>query len=235
MIFENSVNLGLANSVIKGVTEVVNKYGRGIVLADDLLTAPGFLRYMNDALDRYENEEKVMQISGHMFDVDIEAETDAVFLPFTTSWGWATWKRAWSKFDPSAAGYDLLREDKSLRHKFDLDGTYDYFAMLERQLKGKVNSWAIRWYLSVFMLNGISLFPTKTLVYNFGFDGSGTHCGKIRHGEKTKDNDEDVSIGCVRIFPSVSVDRSFCVGVKSCLGSQNKFSFISKLSKILWK
>lgn len=174
-IVESVKNLGLANSIITGVTEVVNKYGRVIVLEDDLVTAPNFLRYMNQALERYENEEQVMQNSGYMFDVDIDAETDAVFLPITSCWGWSSWKRAWRHFDPLMSGYEKLKRDRALRHRFDLDGAYNYFNMLKAQRKGKVDSWGIRWYLSVFMMNGLTLYPARTLVKNIGFDSSGRH------------------------------------------------------------
>jgi len=169
-------NLGLAQSIISGVTEVVNKHGRIIVLEDDLVTSPCFLRYMNDALERYEDEDKVMQISGYIFPVDLDLDEDAIFLPLTTSWGWGTWKRAWNYFDASAKGYKALRKDRKLRRLFDLDGAYPYFKMLESQLRGKIDSWAIRWYLSVFVDEGLVLFPKKTLVENIGFDGSGRHC-----------------------------------------------------------
>lgn len=177
-IIQSKSNNGLANSIISGVTEVINEYGRIIVLEDDLVTAPHFLDYMNQALERYEEEEKVMQISGHMFDVTINAETDAMFLPFTTSWGWATWKRAWDKFDPLMSGYNQLKLNRRFRNKFNLDGSYDYYSMVEAQIKGKIDSWAIRWYLSVFLKSGLVLYPVKSYVMNIGFDGSGTHCGR---------------------------------------------------------
>lgn len=176
-IIERDKNWGLANSIVDGVTSVVNEYGRIIVLEDDLVTSTYFLSFMNEALDRYQNEPQVMQISGHMFPVQFLAETDAVFLPKPTSWGWATWKRAWQSFDSSTAGYELLKHDAKLRHRFNLDGAYDFFGMLEQQLQGKIDSWAIRWYLSVFMNHGLTLYPQRTLVENKGFDGSGTHCG----------------------------------------------------------
>jgi|AMFO01.1.fsa_nt_gi Predicted glycosyltransferases len=176
-IVEREKNLGLARSVISGVTEVVNKYGRIIVLEDDLVTSPCFLRYMNDALERYKDEDKVMQISGYMFPVDLDLDEDALFLPFTTSWGWGTWERAWNCFDASAKGYKALRKDRKLRKAFDLDGAYPYFKMLESQLRGEIDSWAIRWNLSVFMEQGLVLFPKKAMVKNIGFDGSGRHCG----------------------------------------------------------
>lgn len=174
-IIEREHNFGLAASVIDGVSRLCNEHGRVIVLEDDLVTSPHFLEYMNTALDRYEDTRQVMQISGYMFPVDFATTTDAVFLPMTTSWGWATWQRAWQHFDSTSMGYEILKKDSNLRHQFNLGGYYNYFGMLEHQLLGKVDSWAIRWYLSVFMQNGLTLFPVKTLVENKGFDGSGTH------------------------------------------------------------
>lgn len=168
-------NIGLARSVIAGVSELCDKYGRVIVIEDDLVTLPYFLDYMNNALNLYENDEKVMQVSGHMFPVELNTDSDAVFLPFTTSWGWATWQRAWRHFDSEMKGYEKLRSDRALRKKFDLDGAYPYYKMLENQRRGRVDSWAIVWYLSVFILDGLTLFPRETLIQNIGFDGSGTH------------------------------------------------------------
>ena len=174
-IVERDRKWGLANSIIDGVTSVVNQYGRVIVLEDDLVTSTYFLEYMNTALERYQAEDRVMQVSGHVFPIRVHGETDAVFLPMTTSWGWATWGRAWKHFDPKSTGYAQLKGDVKLRKRFNLDGAYDYFSMLEAQLAGRVDSWAVRWYLSVFMRGGLTLFPVKSLVENCGFDGSGTH------------------------------------------------------------
>jgi len=175
-LIERDKNWGLANSVIAGVTDLCERFGRVIVVEDDLIVSPFFLNYMNTALRQYQNEPKVMQISGHMFSVDIQSECDAVMLPFTTSWGWATWDRAWECFDPTMSGYEKIKADKALRYKFNLDGGYPAFQMLENQKAGKVDSWAIRWYLSVFLAKGMVLFPNQTLVLNEGFDGSGSNC-----------------------------------------------------------
>ncbi len=176
-IIESEKNKGLANSIISGVTELCGKYGKVIVLEDDLVVAPNFLVYMNEALGKYAGEKTVLQISGHMFPVDIDVEEDAVFLPFSTSWGWATWKRAWDLFDPEATGYESLNQDRNLRRRFDLNDSYPYAKMLFDQLNGRVDSWAIRWYWSFFRENGVCLFPKTSLVANIGMDGSGTHCG----------------------------------------------------------
>jgi hypothetical protein len=175
-VHERDRNFGLAASVIDGVTRLCGAAGRVIVVEDDLLVAPHFLDYMNSALERYHDEAEVMQVSGYMFPIDVAAEADAFFMPFTTSWGWATWERAWQYFDPAMTGFDALAGNRQLRDRFNLGGAYDYFDMLERQRGGSIDSWAIRWYLSVFMRNGLTLYPARTLVRNIGFDGSGTHC-----------------------------------------------------------
>ncbi len=172
----SEANQGLARSVIAGVGEVVARFGRVIVVEDDLELAPAFLAYMNRALDRYADDAAVYQVSGYMFDVpELKARPEAVFLPLTVSWGWATWKRAWDEFDPLAAGWQQLASDRALRRRFNLDGAYDYATMLERQMSGQRDSWAIRWYWTVFKANGLVLFPPVTLVNNHGFDGSGSH------------------------------------------------------------
>ena len=206
-IIERAQNLGLANSIIQGVTELCSKYGKVIVLEDDLILSPFFLEYMNKALEIYEKESKVTQVSGYMFPVKLTSDNDAIFLPFTTSWGWATWQRAWQHFDPEMNGYKQIKANKKQKYKFDLNGAFNYFNMLESQIAGKIDSWAIRWYLSTFMLDGLTLFPNKSLVANIGFDGSGTHCGDSSSfdGEMTQDkilsmpkslklNDKEVNI-----------------------------------------
>lgn len=175
-IIERDTNWGLANSVINGVTRLCDEFGKVVVLEDDLVVSPHFLEFMNSGLDRYEHDEKVMQIAGYMFPVSIKASDDAFFMPLTTSWGWATWKRAWENFDVEAKGYDLLVSNSKLKQDFDLNGKYPYFKMLESQKNKKLDSWAIRWYLSVFLLNGLVLYPSRSLVTNFGFDGSGVNC-----------------------------------------------------------
>lgn len=175
-------NRGLARSIISGVSELVEHYGRVVVVEDDFDLAPGFLCYMNDALDRFACDERVFQVSGHMFNVpEFAGRETAVFLPMTTTWGWGTWARAWAAFDPDATGWERLAVDRALRRQFNLGGIYDYSSMLERQMEGKRDSWGILWYWSVFRLQGLGVFPPETLVRNTGQDGSGTHgAGNLR-------------------------------------------------------
>lgn len=178
-IIEREHNWGLARNIIDGVTSMVNQHGRVIVLEDDLLTAPYFLQYMNDALETYCDEPRV----GHIYACDYtqnEALPDTYLIKWTGSWGWATWDRAWKYFNPD--GQYLLDELKrrKLTRTFDFNGTYRYTRMLQQQVEGKNNSWAIRWNASLFLNDILSLNVGKSLVRNIGFDGSGTHCGNDR-------------------------------------------------------
>lgn len=175
-IDERESNWGLANSVIDGVTRICNEFGKVVVLEDDLQVSPHFLAYMNAGLEKYKHDEQVMQIAGYMFPVNIQIKEDTLFLPFISSWGWATWSRSWQKFDPDSDNYQVLKNDPKMIHEFNLRGNYDYFKMLKSQQDGETNSWAIRWYLSVFVSNGLALYPKQTLVENIGFDGTGENC-----------------------------------------------------------
>lgn len=175
-ITEREHNWGLAKSIIEGVSSQIAIHGKVIVLEDDLITAPYFLKFMNDALEMYKYDEKVGHIQGCDFTQDTSLP-DTFFIKWTGSWGWATWERAWKHFNPD--GKALLRqlEERKLTYKFDFNGKYGYTRMLRRQIEGKNNSWAIRWNASLFLDDMLSLNVGKSLVQNEGFDGSGTNCG----------------------------------------------------------
>lgn len=173
-VIEREKNWGLANSIIDGVTNIVNKYGKIIVLEDDLVTSPCFLTYMNEALTLYENEPNVISIHGYIYPVT--ELPDTFFLKGADCWGWATWRRGWDRFE--ANGQKLL--DEVYKHKLqkeaDFDGAYAYTQMLKDQIQGKNNSWAIRWYFSALLQDALTLYPGKSYVQNIGLDGQGTHC-----------------------------------------------------------
>ncbi len=216
----NDVNMGLSRSVIAGVSNTVDRFGRAIVVEDDLELSPSFLTFMNQALDRYAHDERIFQVSGYMFDVpELKTTPSALFLPFTVSWGWATWKRAWDQLDPQATGWEALRTNKVMRRRFNLDGTYDYATMLMRQMAGLRDSWAVRWYWSVFKTNGLVLFPPVSLVSNTGFDGSGTHGrGLLRKFSKNKPVLPSTDI---TLPESVQLDAGLYGHVKKALWQQN--------------
>lgn len=175
-IIERSENWGLARNIIDGVTTQINRYGRVIVLEDDLITAPYFLQFMNDALECYKDEPRVGHIQGCDFTQD-PSLPDTFLIKWTGSWGWATWKRAWQYFNPDGKALLAELERRKLTYTFDFNGKYGYTRMLRRQIEGKNNSWAIRWNASLFLKDMLSLNVGKSLVQNEGFDGSGTNCG----------------------------------------------------------
>jgi hypothetical protein len=175
-IIESDKNKGLAASIISGVTNIVNRYGKVIVLEDDLITSPYFLTYMNDALTLYENNERVISIHGYVYPTKKKLP-DYFFIKGADCWGWATWKRGWDVFNSD--GEYLLKEIKSrnLEKEFNFNNSFDYTGMLQDQIDGKISSWAIRWYASAFLANKYTLYPGMSFIRNIGFDGTGTHCG----------------------------------------------------------
>lgn len=174
-IIERAHNKGLAESVIEGVTQVIEKHGRIVVLEDDLQTAPYALKYFNDALNHYQDQEQVMEISGYMYPVEKQKKLPpSFFFRVANSWGWATWDRAWEKFNPDIE--ELTKKfSRKQRKAFAVDGTENFWKQVKQYKAGKINSWAIRWYLSVFRHEGLVLYPRYSMIQNIGTDGSGTH------------------------------------------------------------
>ena len=175
-ITERAENWGLARSIIDGVTTLINRYGRVIVLEDDLVVAPHFLQFMNDALETYRDEERVGHIQACDF-THAPSLPDTFLIKWTGSWGWGTWDRAWKHFNADGKALLTELESRKLTYTFDFNGKYGYTRMLRRQIEGKNNSWAIRWNASLFLKGILSLNVGKSLVQNEGFDGSGTNCG----------------------------------------------------------
>lgn len=175
-IIESPENRGLARSIIDGVERLTREYGRVIVIEDDLRLSPLTLAWFNRGLDQYEHEDRVMQISAHVHTVPALRRTEAAFfLPFTTTWGWATWKRAWDRFDPAAEGWEALKTDTALAHRFDVGGAFQYSRMMIAQMEAALDSWGVRFYWTVAKADGLVLFPPVSLVKNHGVDLKATH------------------------------------------------------------
>ncbi len=175
-LIERERNWGLARSIMDGVSSVVNARGSVIVLEDDMVTSPHFLSYMNEALERYRDDQRIVSIHGYIYPVE-SALPEAFFLRGADCWGWATWKRGWDLFNPD--GQYLLDELKgrSLVREFDFNGAYPFSRMLKKQIQGKNDSWAVRWYASAFLADKLTLYPGRSLVHNIGNDDTGTHSG----------------------------------------------------------
>lgn len=193
-------NLGLAKNFILGITLVCNKHGKIIVLEDDNLTSPYFLKYMNDALNLYKNEKSVASISGYSYPIKNHRK-GYYFLRIADSWGWATWIRSWQQFDKNGTKILNALKKKKLISKFNFDNSYDFFRILRNFCLKKNNSWSIRWYGSMFLKNKLTLFPPKSYIQNIGMDNSGVH-SDVTDSYKTKLTNDYIKINKISIKES---------------------------------
>ncbi len=175
-IFERERNAGLALNIIEGVSEIVERFGRIIVLEDDLITSPYFLSYMNRALDFYEKYSQIWHIAGWNHPVSASGLDDTFAWRSMQCWGWGTWRDRWNHFkkDPKRLIATFSKEDI---HRFDLDGIDIYWNQVLANNNGKMNSWAVFWYATIFERNGVCISPSQSYIENIGFDGSGVHTG----------------------------------------------------------
>lgn len=176
-IIERVTNLGLARSIVSGVTSLCEQYGRVVVVEDDLIVSPDFLHYFLEALNHYEHTEQVMQVGGFTISPPAGLATDAFLLPVTTTWGWATWQRAWQSFSWQPKELEVANQDGDWLRLFNLHDTCSFSAMLADRMAGRNDSWGILWWYAVSRSRGLVVYPRHTLVRNGGFDGSGVHCG----------------------------------------------------------
>ena len=203
-IEEAEKNKGLANSVIAGVSKVLERYGRLIVIEDDLVVSSHFLAYMNQSLDIYEYNEKVMCINGYSIIKEPPIKKNTYFQYGADCWGWATWKRAWNAFIPDARYLlEVIMSNRQIGNWFTYNGTYPYIEMLQNQIEGKIDSWAIRWYASAIIKGGLCLYPSRSLVQNIGFD-DGTHNHDSNCYQATIVADESLTD-----FPKIKIKDSY--------------------------
>lgn len=184
-IHRASRNMGLARSITRGVKKVLARSENVIVLEDDVMPLPGFLGFMNQALNRYRKNKKIMQISAYTYPLK-EKSKRAMFLSLTSCWGWGTWARAWRNYGlrRRVALRDL--QSSSFCKKMDLRNSYPYSRLLKDVLEKKSNSWGVVWYWNLLKKRGLVLFPPESLVRNIGWDGSGVHGDKKGFGNKTR-------------------------------------------------
>lgn len=207
-VIESKSNKGLAKSVIDGVTDIINQYGKVIVLEDDLVTSKYFLEYMNRALNVYKSRGDIWSISGYTPNIKMPEEyKDEVYLiKRGASWGWATWEDKWALNDWDISEYKEFKANKKKVKEFNLAGS-DMGPMLNDQMEGRINSWAIRWGYNQFQHKMWTVYPTKSFVKNIGTDLSGTH------SNMTKKFEVDLTKQMIElelnISPDYEVQRNF--------------------------
>jgi len=175
-IIERDKNWGLANSIIDGVTSIVNQYGKVIVLEDDMITSSNFLQFMNKALNYYENEKKVWHISGWNCLNNVDGMEDIFFWRVMNCWGWATWKDRWQYYEKDVDKLISQFTKKDI-YRFNINGAENFWEQVLENKMGKINTWAIFWYATIFQKNGLCLSATRSFVRNIGLDGTGVHSG----------------------------------------------------------
>jgi hypothetical protein len=202
-------NFGLARNITGGVTQVLKEHRDVIVVEDDVMVAPHFLRFMNDALDVYRDEPRVGSATGYCYPVTGPVP-QTFFIKGADCWGWATWRDRWAIYNPD--GTQLLQElqSRGLESSFDFDGTMGFTGMLKAQIAGKNDSWAVRWHASCFLRDMLILYPGRSLVENIGNDGSGTH---VTAKDTTYDVEmgmEPIRVGGIAIEESEIGRAAFC-------------------------
>ena len=174
-IFESNRNKGLANSIIDGVTTILESNESIIVLEDDLITSSNFLGFMNQALAFYENDENIFSISGFTLDLpSLPGTNDYYFGYRASSWGWGIWKSRWTVIDWNVEDYSSFIKDKESRKRFNRGGS-DMSKMLKNQMEGCIDSWAIRFCYYQFSSELKTVFPTVSKVKSIGFGNDATH------------------------------------------------------------
>jgi hypothetical protein len=211
-VVERATNLGLAGSVIGGVNDLFERYERLVVLEDDIVTSPDFLSYINEALDTYVAEARVFSVTGFNFPIAIDPAYafDAYFSYRCNSWGWATWRDRWNMVDWDLKDYPAFKSNYAARRKFNRGGN-DLADMLDQQVQGEIDSWAIRWCYAHSQNNAFCVFPVQSRVRNIGFDGTGVHCHPTeRFGVEIHGNTDRARLRFpLEVKPDPQIQRAF--------------------------
>ena len=218
-------NKGLSKSIIEGITCIVNEYGRVIVLEDDIVVAKDFLMFMNRALDHYETDNKVWAISAYVEDFDFLKKHPYKMFAYWRAdcWGWATWSDRWNLNDWNVTDYKQFAFSMKKRKEFNRGGE-DLSRMLDAQMVGAVNSWAIRWCYSAYKHNMLTMHPTISRTANIGLDGSGEHCTDAGVVQSVRElaNQECIMNTC-------ELEENLWKEYTRCM--KNRYTFIYRLRK----
>lgn len=195
-VIEQANNLGLANSIINGVTKICKEYEKVIVLEDDLITSWYFLKFMNEGLDYYESFSNIFTVCGfnfppHIMKIPKKYSYDVYFTFRNNSTGWGTWNDRWEKADWDIDDFKDFISDRKKIKMFNESGE-DLTDMLKAQFEGKIDSWSIRWTYTHFKYNALAVYPVHSFIDNIGFDGSGIHSKNVNKFSNILYKSEDI-------------------------------------------
>lgn len=217
---------GLANSIISGVSQIIQRYGKVIVLEDDLEVSNDFLDYMQRGLSFYKNDKSVWAVGGYCPQMNIlnRYKNDVFLAPRVESWGWGTWKDRWDRTDWQVTSYKKFERDIFGKAIFNLGGN-DLTDMLKHQMEDKnFDSWAIRWCYQEFLERKYSIYPRESRVIHCGNDSRATHGGYISE-QKLKENYKRCQFSFVK--PDFRIIWNF--------RKANSLSFVKRLNKVIIK
>lgn len=208
-VVEQPHNLGLAKSIIGGVTRVISEYQKVIVVEDDLIVLEDFLIYMNQALGYYQDMKEYGSISAYTYPLpELKGYDKDIYVTRKGEcWGWGTWQDRWMQVDWSVSDFEAYVIDKKRRKEFDAI-QYGIDAMLVSQQAGEIDSWAVRWCYHLFNHKLLTVYPRVSRTKNIGFDGSGVHCADSKADNK-RYNENQLNEGYNKeiIFERLSVNK----------------------------
>lgn len=224
-IYKSYSNLGLAQSIINGVSKILSKSKKVIVLEDDLITSKNFLHFMNQALNYYEEQKQIFSISGYTMELKSLAnlEKDCYFGVRGSSWGWATWHDRWENVDWEVKDYNQFKFNIKKQIQFSKGGS-DMPFMLMKQMKKKIDSWAIRWCYHQFKYGFLTVFPAKSKIENIGFGEHATNTKKAKRFRTSLDIGNQTKFDFQKeIIRSKKIEKEF----------RSMFSFYNRLKNKL--
>jgi hypothetical protein len=228
-IIKQEANKGLASSIISGVSHIVKKFGKVIVVEDDLVTSPYFLSFMNDALNFYENKKKVWHISGWSYPTKFCTKEQMYFYRTMDCWGWATWADRWSYFEKNTSKLVKNFSKRDIK-KFNLDGYNNIWIQVLMNKYKQIDTWAIYWCANIFEKKGMCVNPVQSFVRNIGFDGGGEHCSDPDY----KDNLVLNQIEKIVFSEDIKEDKNIIEQIKSYYKSKKKPFIVRAINKV-WR
>lgn len=199
-------NLGVEESFIKAYDYIFSRHEKGVLFEDDCVPSGDCIQYMRNCLDRYEAEERVMNVHAYGPPIDIpeDYEFDVYFTWRSGSWGQATWRSAWKKYDRDPKLLDKIQTDTDFRKKVERAGR-DLIPMLRQEVEGEIDSGAVWWSFTLIRHEGVSINPVTSKVKNIGIDGTGVHSGTSSHFDVEIDRRADTDE--FSFPPSVTVNK----------------------------
>jgi len=217
-------NLGCKKNIIDGVTEVLNKHQDIIVLEDDIVVGKFFLRYMNSAVKKYKDSKNIFHISSFS-EFDDNDKTLSYFSRGMNCWGWATWRDKWHNLSWDT-NYLIKKIKQKGRRSFDFDDSAEFFNQLVDNQEKIIDTWAIYWYASIYLNEGLCLNPSKAISINTGNDGSGQRAGLQEINTRLYN-------GLISIFPDVIEEDQDYFKLLKKIYKKRKGPFKGVLKKIL--